>query len=195
MDSKLRNYKEAIGTKDNTEWSKAMEEDMTSLKKNQTWVLVDKLEKQKLMGSKWISERKAGISRVEKTRYKARVVAKGFTQKEWIDFNEVFSPIVKYTSIRILLSLVAYENLELEQIDVKTAFLHGELEETIYTQQPKGYLEPGKEHKVYLLKSLFMVSNNLLVNGIKGSMSLCLRWSSQGVTMITMCTLRSLLKV
>ena len=73
---------------------------------------------------------------MEKARYKARLVAKGFTQREGIDFNEVFYLVVKHSSIRILLSLVAYENLELEQIDIKTAFLHGELEETIYMQQP-----------------------------------------------------------
>ena len=73
---------------------------------------------------------------MEKARYKARLVAKGFTQREGIDFNEVFYLVVKHSSIRILLSLVSYENLELEQIDIKTAFLHGELEETIYMQQP-----------------------------------------------------------
>ena len=62
---------------------------------------------------------------MEKARYKARLVAKGFIQREGIDFNEVFSSAVKHSSIRVLLSLVAYENLELEQIDVNTSFLHG----------------------------------------------------------------------
>ena len=147
------------------------------------------------MGCKWIYKRKAKIPRVEKARYKARLVAKGFTQRELIDFNEIVSSIVKHSSIKVLLSLVAHENLELEQMDVKTAFLHGELEETIYMQQPQGYLELGKEHKVCLLKSLFMVLSNLLISGIKGLMSLCLTWSSQGVTMIIVCTSKSLLMV
>ena len=64
----------------------------------------------------------------------------------------MFSPVVKHSSIRVLHSLVAYENLELKQMDIKTAFLHGKLEETIYMQQPQGYLELEKEHKVCLLK-------------------------------------------
>ena len=91
-------------------------------------------------------QRKAGILGVEKARYKAILAAKGFTQREGIDFNEVFSPIVKHSSIRVLLSLFPYENLELKQMDIKTAFLHEELEETINMQQPQGYLELGKEH-------------------------------------------------
>ena len=68
--------------------------------------------------------------------YKARLVVKGFAQKKGIDFDEIFSPIVKMTSIRIILGLVALEDLHLEQLDVKTYFLHGDLEEDIYMQQP-----------------------------------------------------------
>jgi hypothetical protein len=72
---------------------------------------------------------------VEK-RYKARLVVKGFAQKKGIDFDEIFSPVVKMTSIRTILSLVAVEDLHLEHLDVKTSFLHGDLEEEIYMQQP-----------------------------------------------------------
>ncbi|KAH9699247.1 hypothetical protein KPL71_024272 [Citrus sinensis] len=81
-------------------------------------------------------------------RYKARLVAKGFAQKEGIDYNEVFSPVVKHTSIRILLALVAEYELELAQLDVKTAFLHGDLEEEIYMIQPCGFKVAGKENHV-----------------------------------------------
>ena len=115
-------------------------------------MLIDKHERQKLVGCKWIYKRKPGIPRVEKARYKAGLVTKDFTQREGINFNKVFSLLVKHSSIRVLLSLVPYENLELEQMDVKITFLHGELKETIYMQQPQGYLELGKEHKVCLLK-------------------------------------------
>ena len=73
----------------------------------------------------------------------ARLVAKGFTQREGIDFNEIFSPVVKHTSIRMLLSLVCKINLELELMDVKTAFLHGDLEETILMKQPKAFEVQG----------------------------------------------------
>ena len=84
------------------------------------------------------------------------MVAKGFAQREGIDYNEVFSPIVKHSSIRTLLALVAQLNLELAQLDVKTAFLHGDLEEEIYMTQPEGYKVDGKEDWVCKLsKSLY----------------------------------------
>lgn len=85
-------------------------------------------------------------------RFKARLVAKGYSQREGIDFKEIFSPVVKHTSIRVILALVAASNLELKQMDVKSAFLHGHLEETIYMSQPKGHVVPRKEHVVYLLQ-------------------------------------------
>jgi hypothetical protein len=85
-------------------------------------------------------------------RYKARLVVKGFAQKKGIDFDEIFSPVVKMTSIRTILSLVVVEDLHLEQLDVKTTFLHGDLEEEIYMQQPQGYEVKGKENLVCRLK-------------------------------------------
>ena len=91
-----------------------MNEEMESLSKNQTWELVRKPDGQKLVSCKWIYKLKEGIPGVEKPRYKARLVARGFTQREGIDYTEVFSPVVKHTSIRVLLALVATQNLELE---------------------------------------------------------------------------------
>jgi hypothetical protein len=83
-----------------------------------------------------------------KKQYKARLVVKGFAQKKGIDFDEIFSPFVKMTSIETILSLVAVEYLHLEQLDVKTTFLQGDLEEEIYMQQPQGYEVKGKENLV-----------------------------------------------
>jgi ATP-binding cassette subfamily B (MDR/TAP) protein 1 len=89
-------------------------------------------------------------------RYKARLVVKGFQQKEGIDYTEIFSPVVKLTTIRLMLSIVATKGLYLEQLDVKTAFLHGDLEEEIYMQQPEGFVEKGNEEMVCrLMKSLY----------------------------------------
>ena len=83
-------------------------------------------------------------------------MAKGYSQKEGIDFSEVFSPVVRHTSIRVLLSIVAAQDLELEQMDVKTVFLHGHLEERIYMEQQPDFRDPGSEGKVCLLqKSLY----------------------------------------
>ena len=87
-----------------------------------------------------------------KQRYKSRLVVKGFAQNKGIDFDEIFSPVVKMTSFKTILSLVAAEDLHLEQLDVKTTFLHGDLEEEIYMQQPQGYEVKGKEKLVCRLK-------------------------------------------
>ncbi|KAH9655560.1 Integrase catalytic domain-containing protein [Citrus sinensis] len=145
-------YKEAMRCEDKLKWYAAMQDEIVSLKKNNTWILVDRPSNKKLVGSKWIFKLKAGASENEPPRHKARLVAKGFTQREGVNFNEVFSPVVKYNSIRLLLALSAYHDLELEQMDVKTAFLHGSLDEEIFMAQPEGFIERGSEDKVCLLK-------------------------------------------
>ena len=78
-------------------------------------------------------------------------MAKGFSKKECIDYNEMFSPVVRHTSMMVLLSIMVVHDLELEQMDIRTAFLHGDLEEEIYMEQPQGFRELGAEGKVYLL--------------------------------------------
>ena len=106
-----------------------MDEEMKSLYKNNTWELTKLPKGKKAIGCKWVFAKKQGSLQEEAVRYKARLVAKGYAQREGIDYNEVFSPVVKHSSIRILLALVAQNELELDQLDVKTAFLHGDLEE------------------------------------------------------------------
>ncbi|KAG8503654.1 hypothetical protein CXB51_001636 [Gossypium anomalum] len=101
---------------------------------------------------KQVFKKKEGSPGVEEPRYKARLVAKVYSQITGVDFTDVFSPVVKHSSIRALLGIVAMHDLELEQLDVKTAFLHGELEENIYMQQPEGFTVSEKEDYVCLLK-------------------------------------------
>ncbi|RVW25411.1 Retrovirus-related Pol polyprotein from transposon TNT 1-94 [Vitis vinifera] len=114
-----------------------MVEEMESLIKNKAWTLVDRPRNQIIVSCEWIFKTKEGILGVEKVR----LVARGFTQREGVDYNEIFSLVVKHSSIRMILALVADRNMELEQLDVKVTFLHGELEETVYMQQPEGFVK------------------------------------------------------
>lgn len=145
-------YVEALKDKDWERWNASMGDEMCSLEKNGTWVVVPKPANMKIIGSKCVYSKKDGIPGVEPPRFKSRLVAKGYSQREGIDYNEIFSPVVKHVSIRILMQIVAAEDLELEQLDVKTAFLHGDLDEVIYMKQPEGYELEGKEDWVCLLK-------------------------------------------
>ncbi|GAB2274148.1 hypothetical protein Dimus_039069 [Dionaea muscipula] len=149
-------FADAMASKNADCWKMAMDEEIDSLKKNNTWTLVPKPEKCRVIECKWIYKLKEGINKTDPIRYKARLVAKGFTQKEGIDYNEIFSPVVKFKTIRIMLAVTAFYDLELEQMDVKTAFLNGDLDEIIFMSQPEGYTDSVHKHFVCKLnKSLY----------------------------------------
>ncbi|WKA03455.1 hypothetical protein VitviT2T_021562 [Vitis vinifera] len=116
-----------------------MKDEMSSMRCNDVWDLVELLNGAKAIGCKWFFKtKKDSLDNIE--RYKARLVAKGFTQKEGIDYTETFSPVSKKDSLHIIMALVAHFDLELQQMDVKTAFLNGELEEEVYMKQLEGFL-------------------------------------------------------
>jgi hypothetical protein len=140
-------YEQAVSSPEREQWLEAINAEYKSLVENQTWNLVERPKERKLVSCKWVFKVKHNADGgVE--RYKARLVARGFTQTEGIDYHETYSPVVKMTSIRVLLSIVAIHDLELHQMDVKTAFLNGHLEEEIYMHQPEGFIKPGEEHLV-----------------------------------------------
>jgi hypothetical protein len=143
-------YEEAMQVDTKKKWEQGMKEEMDSLVNNHTWDLVQFPAGKRALQNKWVYKLKEEDGGIK--RYKARLVVKGFAQKKGIDFDEIFSPVVKMTSIRTILSLVVVEDLHLEQLDVKTTFLHGDLEEEIYMQQPQGYEVKGKENLVCRLK-------------------------------------------
>uniref|UniRef100_A0A2N9IT58 Integrase catalytic domain-containing protein n=1 Tax=Fagus sylvatica TaxID=28930 RepID=A0A2N9IT58_FAGSY len=121
-----------------SEWMKAMEEEIHALKQNQTWDLVPKPKDVKPISCKWVYKVKTRADgSIE--RYKARLVARGFSQQYGLDYDETFSPVAKITTIRVLLALAASKSWKLWQMDVKNAFLHGELDREIYMEQPKGF--------------------------------------------------------
>ena len=150
-DDDPRTVREAVDSEDGKLWKEAMVDEMASLHKNEAWDLVELPAGRKPIGSKWVFKKKMNVEgKVEK--YKARLVAKGYSQVPGIDFGDIFSPVAKVTSIRLLLSVAAAFDFEIEQMDVKTAFLHGDLEEEIYMKQPEGFMVKGKKELVCRLK-------------------------------------------
>ena len=145
-------FHEALESNQWESWNSGMKDEMESLLKNETWEIVDRPDKQKVISSRWLYKKKPGIPGVEPERFKARLVARGFTQRKGIDYDEVFAPVVKHISIRILMSVVVKDDLELEQMDVKTAFLHGEIDQPLYMEQPEGYVHDENKDQVCLLK-------------------------------------------
>ena len=123
--------------------------------KSQTWDLVKLPNGKKALPCKWVYRYKL-TPHDGNPKYKARLVAKGFKQEQGIDFDEVFSPVVKMTTLRCVLALVAKNDLILHQMDAKTTFLHKDLHEEVYMQQPDWYVEKGKEQLVcQIRKSLY----------------------------------------
>ncbi|KAG7564986.1 Integrase catalytic core [Arabidopsis suecica] len=144
-------FRKAMESDNSEKWSIAAKEEIKSMGDNDVWDLVELPNGFKTVGSKWVFKTKRD-SKGNIERYKARLVAKGFTQKDGIDYKETFSPVSKKDSLRIVLGLVAHYDLELHQMDVKTAFLNGELEEEVYMDQPEGFVATGNEHLVCKLK-------------------------------------------
>jgi len=150
-DDDPRTVKEAVDSKDGKLWKEAMVDEMASLHKNEAWDLVEFPAGRKPIGSKWVFKKKTNAEgKVEK--YKARLVAKGYSQVPGIDFGDIFSPIAKVNSIRLILFVVAAFDFEVEQMDVKIVFLHGDLEEEIYMKKPKGFAVKGKKELICKLK-------------------------------------------
>ena len=110
-----------------------MQEEMKYLQENDTYELVKLPKGMRALKNKWVFRIK-NEEKNSKPRYKAKLVVKGFGQRNGVDFEEIFSPVVKMSSIRAVLGLAAYLDLEIEQMDVKTAFLHGDLDKEIYME-------------------------------------------------------------
>ncbi len=148
-------YSEAIKSVDSAFWKEAINDEMDSIMGNKTWKLVDLPPGSKPIKCRWIFKKKMKIDGTI-DKFKARLVAKGFTQKEGIDYFDTYAPVARTSTIRILIALASIYNFEIHQMDVKTAFLNGDLEEEIYMEQPEGFVMPGQENKVCkLIKSLY----------------------------------------
>ena len=150
-DSDPITVQEAMSSPDQKLWKEAMKKEMESIETNEVWKLVKLPKGKKAIGCKWVFKRKTGPDG-SVTRHKARLVAKGCSQQYGTDYDETFSPVARFESLRTLLALAAQDDLSVHQMDVTTAFLNGELEEEVYMAQPEEFAVPGKEHLVCQLK-------------------------------------------
>ena len=143
-----RNFLEALKEK---VWKAAMEEERNQIDKNNTWSLVTLLVSCKPIGLKWVFKVKKD-SLGQLTNHKARLIVKGYAQRYGIDFIDVFAPVARMETTRVLLALAAFYGWEVHNLNVKSAFLNGEIVEDIYVKQLEGYEILGKEHHVYKLR-------------------------------------------
>jgi len=158
-------YQEAIQSELYEEWQQAINSEMGSIYKNGVWHEVDLPEGVKPLTTKWIFKVKRG-DQGQIVKFKARLCVRGFEQQRGIDFDEVFSPVMRHNSLRTLLALAAVHDYEIKQMDVRTAFLHGELEEDVYIYAPEGSGIPGGilklDKSLYGLKQAPRVFNSAL---------------------------------
>ena len=144
-------YKDAIKCPEADKWRAAINDEYNSLMSNDTWSLVPCPPGRKPIGCRWTFTIKPAANG-NPPRYKARLVAKGYSQRPGLDYTETYASVVTHDTIRLLMSIVAARNMEMAQLDVKTAFLYGNLTEDIYMDQPEGFTSPGRENEVCHLK-------------------------------------------
>lgn len=132
-------------------WRKAMDVEIEAIKRNDTWELTELPEGGKKIGVKWVYKTKFNENG-EVDKHKARLVVKGYSQQHGVDYTEVFAPVARMETIRLVVALAAQKGWAIYQLDVKSAFLYGELNEEVFVEQPLGYVKKGYEHKVYKLK-------------------------------------------
>ncbi|KAG8485713.1 hypothetical protein CXB51_019040 [Gossypium anomalum] len=135
-----KTYQEAVTSLDYVKWLKNIRFEMDSMLENQVWILVDPPEGIKLIGCKWVFKKKTDMDGNVQT-YKGRLANRSFCQVQDIDYDETFSPLAMFKSIWILLVIAAFHDYEIWQMDVKTTFLNGKLEEDVYMTQPEGFVD------------------------------------------------------
>jgi len=141
-------FEQVVG---NPKWDNAMDEEMATLDANATWELVPLPEDKKAFGCKWVYKVKHNADRFV-NRYKTRLVIKGYAQTYGIDYEETYSPVAKMTTVRAIIVMAAAKGWSLHQMDVKNVFLHGNLREEVYMEQPLGYVDQTHPNLVCRLK-------------------------------------------
>ncbi|GJU03966.1 putative ribonuclease H-like domain-containing protein [Tanacetum coccineum] len=136
-------------------WVEAMQEELLQFKLQKVWILVDLPSRKKAIGTKWVFKNKMDERSII-VKNKARLVAQGFRQEEGIDYDEVFAPVARIEAIKLFLAFASYMGFTVYQMDVKSAFLYGTIEEEVYVHQPPGFVDPAHPNKVYkVIKALY----------------------------------------
>nr|GEZ36974.1 hypothetical protein [Tanacetum cinerariifolium] len=148
IEEDTRTYNEAMQSRDAAFWKEAIDDEIRFIIENNTWVLSDLPPGCKPLGCKWIFKKKMKVDGTI-DKFKARLVIQGFRQKEGIDYFDTYALVARITTIKLLLALAAIHNLVIHQMDVKTTFLNGGLNEEVYMKQPEGFVMPGNEHKLF----------------------------------------------
>ena len=147
-------YAEVMVSPDSEAWLEAMRSELKSMDENQVWDLVDPPPGVTAIGCKWVFKKKTNVDGNVQI-HKARLVVKGYGQVQGIDYDETYSPVAMLKSVRIVLAIATYFDYEIWQMDVKTAFLHGNLTEDMYMIQPEGFVDPTSTSKVCKLQRSF----------------------------------------
>ncbi|GJV21218.1 zinc finger, CCHC-type containing protein [Tanacetum coccineum] len=155
VEDDLKKFDESMKSHDVAFWKEAINDEMDFIMGNNTWVSADLPPGCKPLGCKWIFKRKLKVDgTVEK--FKVRLVIQGFKQKSRIDYFDTYAPVARISTIRLLIAMTSINSLIIHQMDVKTTFLNGKLEEDVYMNQPQGFIMSGNENKVCkLIKSLY----------------------------------------
>lgn len=132
------NINDLNNREDSEKWICAMKDEIKSLEENKTWNLVELPKEKKVIKTKWIFKTKRNVDG-DITRFKARLVARGYTQRYGVDYEETYAPVVRYTTVRVLMALAVRKKLQIYQMDAVTAFLQGDIDEEIYIEQPEGF--------------------------------------------------------
>ncbi|GJY21831.1 retrotransposon protein, putative, ty1-copia subclass, partial [Tanacetum coccineum] len=173
------NYKAALLDPESDKWLNAMNVEMQSMKDNEVWILVELPPNGKTVGSKWLFKKKTDMDGAVHT-YKARLVAKGYTQTPGIDYEETFSPVADIRAIRILIAIAAYYDYEIWQMDVKTAFLNGYLNEEVYMEQPEASGSNVTFLILYVDDILIMGNNIPMLQDVKSYLGKCFAMKDLG---------------
>ncbi|OWY92968.1 Gag-pol Polyprotein, partial [Phytophthora megakarya] len=139
-----KTYNAAMRSTFAQQWRSAVDSEYQSLMTNRTWILVHPPKHRRVLQNRWVFVVKyTGSGEIDRT--KARLSIKGFLQQYGVDYNEIYAPVIRMEVLRLLLTIAALLDFEIHQMDVKTAFLNGTLDDEIYMKQPEGFVVPGKE--------------------------------------------------